>query len=158
MGITKQLKKEIIYAGVILALVAQMGSMWTGYQKDNTITIYAKEKPSVEVISTPTPPPTIEEMILNTFGDEGETALAVAMAESTMRDEKCHIDEKEYSCGLFQINLRAHYDKVPGDNFEEKAEWLSAPKNNIKIAKKIFDKSYWYPWTMWLNGVYKNYL
>lgn len=99
-----------------------------------------------------------EKLIHDTFGEDGDIAYAIAQAESHLNPDKCHIDDYEYSCGLFQINLKAHYAKVPGEDFTEKAEWLKIPENNVLIALFIKSISGFRPWSVFTNGVYKDYL
>ena len=138
--------------------VAMAGAIWQGLQTQNKV-VLANENPTYfEPIVLYQENPSPEDLIREFFGDDWHIALAIAKAESTMRADKCHIDEREYSCGLFQINLRAHYKKVPGTGFEEKAEWLKIPENNIKMAKKLYDKSGWWPWSVYKNGSYELYL
>src|SRR3990167_142548 len=143
---------------VVASIFAYLKPHITGYE---TITIQAKEPVVLSITATPTPPPArqsenkgglddyeIKKMVHETFGEkDGRIAYAIAKAESHLKPDKCHIDEREYSCGLFQINLRAHFNKIPGNTFEEKAEFLKVPKNNVMIAKFLFGGSEWFPWS-----------
>ena len=150
------MKKDVLHITIVLAHIIMFGLIWTNMQKYNVHVILNENPTHFEPISYIEP--SIEQLIMETFGEDGTVALAIAKAESTLRPEICHIDEREYSCGIFQINLRAHYKKVPGIGYEEKAEWLKEPENNIRIAKQLFDTSGFWPWSVWKNGAYKLWL
>lgn len=107
----------------------------------------------------------VAELIVERFGykEEAADALAIAQAESGLDTTKENKTSAECSIGLFQINLArdycngtwVHAGKVPGDTMEEKIEWLKVPENNIEIAKQIHRTSGFYPWSVFLNGVYE---
>ena len=100
----------------------------------------------------------IEEIAEEIFNDDAELMLAIGKAESGLNPEKCHIDEKEYSCGWLQINLRAHFEKVPGYTFEEKAEYLKNPRNNAITGRFIKATSGLNAWSVYKSGVYKKFI
>lgn len=97
------------------------------------------------------------------FGREGKMAIEVQSHEcNPLRKDfpRCEKnDEIEYSCGLWQINLRYHAPKVPGDTLREKCDNL---KNDWKlstlIAHKIYSdsKGFW-PWTWFKKVGYLKY-
>lgn len=103
--------------------------------------------PQVEVI----------EKIKQAFPGEEEIAVAVAMSESHLRSVKGDIPlEYEHqgkiighSCGIFQIRV------LPG---RPSCEELMDVDTNITWAKKLHEKSGWYPWSNYKNGAYKKYL
>ena len=116
-------------------------------------------------------------LITEVFGDDAPRAIAVAKAESGLnpnRENRGTVGsiprlpnyKGECSIGLFQINLasdgcqgaKVHWAKVPGETLDEKIAWLKVPKNNISLAKKIYDsagKSF-QPWGAYTSGAYKN--
>ncbi len=48
--------------------------------------------------------------------------------------------------GLFGINLKAHWDEIPGENKEEKTEWLKNPYHNIDFAHNLYLANGWDDW------------
>lgn len=63
-------------------------------------------------------------------------------------------DAIEYSCGIFQINLRYHENYVKGKTLDEKCLNLLDPYYNTLVAFKIYsDSKNFCPWT-WYR---KNY-
>ena len=105
------------------------------------------------------PQNSVESYIRRIFGKYGKMAVAVARGECRGLHSLCkNVSSREYSVCQFQINLKAHYDKVPGKNLAEKEAWLSDHRNCTLMAYKIFTDSGWYPWTAFLNGSYKKYL
>lgn len=110
-------------------------------------------KPNIPILKT-------EEYIKTIFRDEAELALAVAKGECNGLKPDCkNKTEKEYSVCSFQINIKAHFGKIPGRNFEEKETWLKDPLNCILMAKIVKDFSEsWNPWSAYTNGSYKRFL
>ncbi|MHA1400179.1 MAG: hypothetical protein ACTSQE_07505 [Candidatus Heimdallarchaeaceae archaeon] len=120
----------------------------------------------------------IEELIHNAFKDEGDIAVAIAKAESRLNPNREGIHKAgkhkwssdtykgECSIGLFQINLASdacngrpvHASKIPGDTLEAKIAWLKIPENNIKIAKQLYERQGFYPWSTYTNGAYEREL
>jgi hypothetical protein len=112
-------------------------------------TAYAREKSSVELSVGGQAvylenPQTLEEKkdyIRYKFGDNYQLACAVAYGEG-LRSNGTNSSPVEYSVGTFQINLaedyghgsKVHWDKVGGNNLDEKEAWLQVPKNNIDLA------------------------
>ncbi len=129
--------------------------------------------PVVEASPTPTPTLSpkqvkeqgeIEDYIRTIFRGDARVAIAVSHNECSPRHPLypyCDktITSKEYSVGIFQINIQSeagkvHYDRVPGSNLEEKVAWLREPKNNTLVAFWIFKHSGWNPWTAYTSGNY----
>lgn len=113
----------------------------------------------------------LEKLIKETFGKDGNTMIAVSVAESMMYQDKAMNYNCEYvrengtkystsckkkdrhlawsvDCGIFQINTRGQI--CPEYLFNEKA--------NIKKAKEIYDQQGLRAWVAWKNGSYKKYL
>jgi hypothetical protein len=116
---------------------------------------------------------TTEKYVKEIFGREAKTALAVARAESGRVDPKSgefyyrtyaiNKTEKELSVGVFQVNLRSelaliHFARIPGQNEQEKIEWLQDPFNNTLFAHWIYSHSQFNLWTTYRNGKYLAYL
>ena len=93
----------------------------------------------------------IEKKIKEVFGEDGDLAVAVAMAESRMNPNAIgdtHL--AKYSFGLFQINQMFH-------DYSE--ETLLDPDENIRIAKEISSKGRGFEnWTTYREGSYLKYL
>jgi hypothetical protein len=80
---------------------------------------------------------------------------AVMMAESS-GNETAVSPTGDY--GLMQINLAAHYSKIPGSTTDEKIQWLFNPYNNISLAKQLYDGSGWSSWNGFTSGSYQQFL
>jgi hypothetical protein len=97
---------------------------------------------------------------------ESPTAIAIAMAESKLNVSAELRTANECSIGIFQINLAkdycngkwVHAGKVPGDTMEAKVAWLKHPENNIKIARQLYERQGWNPWSVYLNKSYLRFL
>jgi len=156
-----KVKRDVIILSTLIGLVFY-GFLILHNQPGNKIVIYADESLKPSITATPAPelsvideePEKFKSLYQKIFGEVWEVAFAIGQAESNLNPDKCHIDEIEYSCGLMQINLRAHFEKVPGDSFEEKAEWLKVPENNLLIAKFLYGASKWQPWSTYTNKAY----
>lgn len=90
-------------------------------------------------------------LIRETFGDEAETAIAIAKAESGLNpkavNEKNSNGSSDY--GLFQINSIHNPTEEQKFNAEE----------NIKMSKRIYDaRGNWTAWSAYNNGSFKKYL
>jgi hypothetical protein len=114
---------------------------------------------------TPTPKPTIEEYILEVFGDDGELMLEIAKCESGLVADRIgdtHLmgnfngEMIGDSIGIFQIRTgdAGVYDLKPwnrakanGMSVEEFRTAMKDPYKNVDYAKQIFDRqglSAWY--------------
>ena len=93
--------------------------------------------------------------LLSQYDWDVNTAYAVMMAESegvpSAVNDNPHT--KDYSVGLFQINL---YGSLAYDRPSE--EWLKIPENNVAHAYKMWKSSGWQPWSVYKNGSYLRYM
>ena len=94
---------------------------------------------------------TIEEKIKETFGNEGDIAVAIAKCESSLDPSRVGDTHMKYpSIGLFQVNQTWH---------KYSDETLKNPDENIRIAKEIRDRwGNYNAWTCFKTGNYKLYL
>ena len=74
-------------------------------------------------------------------GVDVQTALSIAKCESRFNKDAIHSTEKEYSVGIFQINLKAHSSIL-------KEEALN-PFLNINWAIDQMAQGKFYMWTCW---------
>ena len=172
MELNKQLKKELLSITAILTILLPVFMSISTWLKTETVIVLAsteKVDDKAEVVPDVQPEPTkaselikdaynITEIADEVFNEDAKLMLAIGMAESGLDPNRCHIDEKEYSCGWLQINLRAHFDKVPGTTYEEKAEYLKNPRNNALVGRFIKATQGKTAWTVYTNGAYKKFL
>jgi hypothetical protein len=121
-----------------------------------------------------TRPQAIEELVTRYFGSESKTAIAIMMCESSGDSQRIGDTHISFwnngellgrSIGLFQIRTggnehgviwnRAKANGMTVTEFEAK---MKNPEENIKYAKKIYDKSGWQRWACFTNGNYKQFL
>lgn len=102
----------------------------------------------VSSVHTTTLTPT-EQLIQKYFPENYQTARAVFMAESGLREK---IVSKTGDWGVTQINCYAHRFQVPS------CEWLLNSENNISFARKLYVRSGWGIWSAFTNGSYRRYL
>jgi hypothetical protein len=119
--------------------------------------------PKPTAIPTPKISTDIKQYIKTIFGKDARIACAIARAESGFKTDAQLKSSVENSNGIFQINLesdyaKVHYDRVPGNNLEEKIEWLSDPYNSTLMAYWIYTKSGFNPWSVFTSGKYKQFL
>jgi len=90
----------------------------------------------------------IANYILSKFGANGNTALAIAYAESGLNPNATNYNDARYtgcySYGVFQIN------RCDSNLYD----W----KYNVDEAHKMFLARGWWPWTVYKTGVYIQYL
>lgn len=173
-----KLKKDMTIIATAILLLMYPVVLGTRFMESEQMIVFANEELSGETevesedstIVIPSPPARddnpIEAYIYEVFDDEYETALAIAKAESGLKRDKENKSEVECSIGLFQINLAkdycngkwVHAGKVPGDTMDEKIEWLKNSENNVDMARRIYERSGFYPWSVYLNQVFKNFL
>ena len=175
MKLKNKTKESIAYIGVFMSVLLPLTlSVQNWLNTEDIIVLATTHSPitspvgqaEMDELSTESEVVDYKDFIKETFGDEWEVAYAIAMAESHMNPDRVHKDDIEWSIGLFQINIRkgngegakVHWDKIPGDTGEEKEAWLKVPENNILTAKFIYGSSGFYPWTVFKNGVYLDYL
>jgi len=93
----------------------------------------------------------LEQLIVDTWPEDPETALAVAYAES-MLNSNAHNPEWHKNCqgsyGVFQIAC-VH---------EVNPSVLYDAKYNIKRAREIYDAHGWQPWGAYTDKRYKQFL
>ena len=95
----------------------------------------------------------VEKQICDEFGLHCREAIAVARAESGLRESVFNINTNNtIDVGLFQINS-IHYSKT-GCSLKE----VSTAIGNIKCAKQIFDASGWNAWVAYNSGAYIKFL
>jgi len=106
------------------------------------------------------PPSSIEAKILKAWEGtgEGHIAVAVAKSESGLRTDAVGDIPLEYwhegkkighSCGIFQIRV------LPS---RPDCETLKDVDKNIEFARKLYDKSGFYPWSNFKNNAYLRHL
>lgn len=92
----------------------------------------------------------VEREIVRVFGKDCKMALAISQAENGIRQcdrVSARNSNGTYDYGVFQINsIHSHL----GD--------LTDCKDNIRVAKIIFDSSGWSAWSVYKNQSYKNFL
>lgn len=94
-----------------------------------------------------------EKLICDTFGLHCREAIAIAKAESGMREGALNINTNNtVDVGLFQINS-IHFTKQ-GCSLKE----VSTLEGNVKCAKQIYDASGWNAWSAYNNGSYLQFL
>lgn len=97
--------------------------------------------------SLPKPKTAIEKYICEKFANDCQIALAVAKAESGIREEAININSNgTIDMGIFQINS-VHWKK-PGCNPKS----LLDGYKNIDCAYKIWQAQGWSPWVAYKNG------
>jgi len=78
-------------------------------------------------------------------------AAAVAMAESGGNSQALASTAKEYSVGLWQVNMKAHTTWTEAQ--------LRDPATNAQAALSISSHGKnWTPWSAYTNGTYKAFL
>lgn len=92
------------------------------------------------------------------FPEQFALAKAVAMSEGYRSNGVNSNPPIEESVGLFQVNLLAHYRKVPGKTIAEKTEWLLNYENNCSVARQIYEGSGWNAWSGYLHESYLKFL
>lgn len=140
---------------ILLILLSLLGLWWlaqvffVGFQSLVSLVepLFYQEyqAPSITVPKTSSLP--VEAQICRVFGKDCRMALAVSQAENGTR--KCDRVSSTGDVGVFQINYAAHWKK--GFN-------LFTCYENIQVAKQIYDRQGWSPWTVYKTGAYKKYL
>ena len=126
----------------ILAIVPFCG------QNKKTIKIQRGSYQDCFVVAGNPLPFSVEAEIRRQFGAEYKTALAVAKAESRLKAEAIHKNSNNsVDYGIFQINSVNGY-KV--------SEMLDA-RQNIKIAREIYEKQGWKAWATYNSNAYQAY-
>ncbi len=73
-------------------------------------------------------------------------AMNVSFCESRYSRGALNHSSIERSLGLFQVNLKAHAQAIPGNTIAEKSKWLYTPANNVRFAYKLWSGYGWRPW------------
>ena len=95
------------------------------------------EAPKREIKKYPEKKKDIKSLVIKYFGKDAPTALKIMKAESGGNPKAIHKNKNgTIDTGLLQVNSVHGYSK----------EFLLDPENNIKVAKKIFDKQGWNAW------------
>lgn len=97
----------------------------------------------------------VKQAIVREFKEDSPTMLAICFAESGLRPDA---ESNTGDIGSCQINLKAHWDKIPVEGREAKIAWLKNFQNNVKLAKRIKDSSGYWPWTVYKTGAYLAHL
>jgi len=104
-------------------------------------------------------------LVKKTFPEDPITACAIAYGESLNNPKGVNSSKIEHSVGIMQINLmrhsdgkKIHWSKVPGETLKEKESWLQVPENNMKVARQIYDRQGFQPWSAFTGGSYKKHL
>lgn len=103
--------------------------------------------------SLPKPETPLEEYICKKFGSDCQIAIAIARAESGMREDAWNINSnRTLDLGIFQINS-VHWEKE-GCSPKE----LFDARKNVDCAYKIYKSSGWGAWTVAKNGAFVKFL
>jgi len=101
--------------------------------------------------------PTIDDWFDKYFGADAKIARAICQSESGLKADsmnKTLNKDGSWDIGTCQINLQAHWDKIPGDTKDDKVHWLTMPELNIAVAKLVYDSQGWTAWTDYKNKRY----
>lgn len=85
----------------------------------------------------------ILELINELWGNQSKTALRIFWCESKLDPL---IISKTGDVGITQINLSAHWEKIPGETKSEKIVWLQNRENNLSFAYQLYVQENWIPW------------
>lgn len=156
IGFARKLKLIVIYlaAGISLAYLF-VGFEIQGWQTavDLISQAFYHESQTISVTVPHKESLTVETMIKRTFGKDAAMALAISHAENGTRQcDRFHVNnDKSIDAGVFQINS-IHMTK--GYTLKD----LTDCKKNIEIAKQLYDKQGWTPWTTFKNKSYLKFL
>lgn len=120
--------------------------------------VVVERKTKIEYIrefaeSLPIPKTPLEKYICEKFGKECQIALAVALAESGMREEAINVNTNStIDIGIFQINS-VHWKK----NGCSPKELFDSYKN-VDCAYKIYSASGWSAWSAVNNGSFAKFV
>jgi hypothetical protein len=125
----------------------------------------------IEAVETPSPTPTptpkikrseVIDYIEGVFGDDSKVAVAMSRCESRLdhsrHNDNWRKDGTKWSTdwGLFQVNDYFHNTKslVKFQKLVKNLSW----KENILLAKDIYNSSGWTAWSCYKSGAYLLYL
>ncbi|MFZ2523629.1 MAG: hypothetical protein WAW92_04560 [Minisyncoccia bacterium] len=107
------------------------------------------------IYSAPSEEDQIKRYIVKTFHEQPQIALAVFTAESHLNTctegDKNNRKAPEGSWGIAQINKSVHKELI-GDR--DLCNW----KDNIDIAREIWEESGWKPWSAYNSDVFRRYI
>lgn len=105
-----------------------------------------------EKVATPVARNEIERLIIETFPEDPQTALAIARAESGLNPRAINAGDNHGVCkgsyGVFQVGC---VHGIP-------PETLYDPVFNIKKARKLYDERGWEPWGAYTNGSFRKHM
>lgn len=142
---------------LMLILSVFVGSLYLKFKTPDLLV-----RPTLEVLASEQEKdnPDVIAYIKTIFGRDAKTATAVAKAECRGLYPYCRNKSSgEWSVCHFQINIKAHYNKIPGKDLGEKELWLIKDhKNCTMMARLIQLESGFWPWTTFRNKSYLKYL
>jgi len=93
----------------------------------------------------------IIEYINKLWGKDADLMLAIFRCESGLKDIQSYAyypnGQREQSWGVAQIHLKAHWDRVDGNTYQEKVDNLLNWQYNLDFAHKLYLESGITPWT-----------
>lgn len=169
-------KREMVkFVLLVIVLFGMIGGMfafgewyrWNQFQspivfrpliikREPPVQIVVKEVKAAEIVLTEEEKK--DAAIRKYFPEQFALAKAVSMAEGYRSNGINSNVPVEYSVGLMQINLLAHWKKVPGTTFSEKESCLKDYDCNVKIARIIYEASGWGPWAGYTSGGFRKFL
>lgn len=129
-------------------------------------TLQSSDTVIVEEVPVESPQEDIEKYIKTIFRGNSKMAIEVTHHECSPQHKlypRCEKNDNiEWSCGIWQINLRdpntmklIHAAKIPGETLEEKCEWLKDPYQSTLVAYYIYSHQDFCPWTWYKNNYCK---
>lgn len=161
-------KTDFSQAIIIWCVTLELVSIfigWTGTSNTYRFTTIKEQVTVSEVkaedtsMTAPETPQTVEEEIIEyitkVFGKDARMALAVSRCESSLNPNAINKNNYLYGGkgidhGLFQVN--SYWHRFKGDIAN--LTW----KENVRMAKDIFDASGWNAWYCYRNGGYLKFL
>lgn len=77
------------------------------------------------------------------WGTEAKRAKEIFYCESGFQEK---VISRTSDVGVAQINLAAHWTKIPGRTRQEKIAWLQDYRNNLNFAYALWKRAGWQPW------------
>jgi len=113
------------------------------------------EDTGVEAIADEAPVASVEEQIRRMFPEDPNTAVAIAKCESGLNPDVIGDGHTAYvSVGLMQIRTLP----TRMDYYNLTVNKLKDPVVNLLMARIIYDRSGWQPWSCYTKGYYNKYL
>jgi hypothetical protein len=98
--------------------------------------------------------PQITNAIKQNFGNDAQTAMAVALAESRYNPGVKNIGPNTHAVGLYQFQPGTWQDVSPNKDPNARLD----PIASIIAAKNLKDRRGWSQWEAYNNGAYKNFM